>query len=66
MKRRIIKKWNKVYSNPIFKHSDYAVNCYKRLKQWFPYKVHHTKPEFTIVDWDNVKKYLGINEKENY
>lgn len=63
MKRRIIKKWNNVYSHTMYKKTDYAFNCYKRLKQWFPYKV-RTISGYTIVDRDNVDKYLGINKNE--
>lgn len=63
MKRRTIKKWYKVYSNPIAKNAYYAESCYERLKQWFPYLV-CSEPWFVIVDWENVEKYLGINEKE--
>lgn len=33
MKRRTIKKWNKVYSHSVYKKTDYAFNIYKRLKQ---------------------------------
>lgn len=59
MKRRLIKKWNKVYSHSVVKKTDYAVNCYKKLKQRFPYKA-RTISGYTIVDWDKVEKYLHV------
>lgn len=33
MKKRIIKKWNKVYSHSVYKKADYAFYCNNRLKQ---------------------------------
>lgn len=68
MKKRTIKKWNKVYCHSVVKNTNYASYCYKKLKQYFPFYLIYprTNEIITIVNWDKVSKYLGINEKEIY